>query len=121
MSLWPKDLFGSHDPTLGYTGVAVFFSIVRTVMRQEWRSVLELLFGTSMSMVCAVFTGFFLNQSKYPPATCFIGVAVAALLSHDAIRVLLNFGASAATDQTYGSRLLGAFLPKAPKLPDPEG
>lgn len=108
----PKGLLALFETLIPYVGIAVFFTTIRTILRQEWTSISGLLVAYSTSMVCAVGTGLFLDQGKHAPMTCFVGVALAALVSHDIVKVVLNFGGEAASDRSYGKRLVGAFLPK---------
>lgn len=107
---WPSGL-------IAYAGLALFFTTVRTILRQEWSSVPGLMLAYATSMVCAVGTGLFLSEQKHAAMTCFTGVALAALVSHDAIKVVLNFGAQAAADKGYGGKLIGALLPGKPPAP----
>lgn len=101
-----------------YVGIGAFFTTIRTVLRQEWTSALRLLIASSTSMVCAVGTGMFLQEQKHAQMTCFAGVALAALVSHDLIRVVLNFGDQAARDKGFGGQLFASLMPGKPPAPD---
>ena len=114
----PKGLSSLVDAIVAYLGVAVFFTTVRAVLRQEWRGVAGLLMGYSASLVCSVGTGLFLREQKRAFITVLVGVALAALVSFDIIKVVLNFGAQAAADKRYGAQLFSMFMPKGAPAPE---
>lgn len=102
-----------------YALVALFFGMVRSVVRQEYKNPWVLLAATVVSFGCAMFAAFVMTELKYPTWGVYSGVAMAALISNDVVKIVLNFADLASKDKGYLGRVAGAIVKVS--IPQPEG
>lgn len=119
----PEDSAGVFDflaKYVWYALIALFFGMVRAIVRQEYKTPLILLAATVISFGCAMFTAFVMSELKYPQWAVYSGVAMSALISNDVVKIILNFAELAARDKGYLGRITGSVIKTAIPQPVPE-